>query len=621
MIFFVNYQLQLRLLLNAMFVSFVIGFPVGTVANAFEPYIIEGDSESLCGLALDHYRKAFRSNQTVVTELVSEEIKVPEFTITPLEQDAGVLQMANIAIDGKQLILAYHKRMHSWRGDIYSGYLVSHGDLPDLVRQLETGGEAGAIKPFYPAAGGFAWIQEIPFEYKGNWFLTESGSNFDENNGLRNVFSVDSAGGSTKVCAIKIFDSFDVTKIENSSSLPFFSAYVKSMERIMLSPGHCGTSHPEVGAARNGRLFVSQAIYRPWSLKFEQERYAPSKKLLQEHFDQWRYGDMWSYRERDVLENLRIDAQLELSQYLQSKFSYAIDMANNLAASILQEMNIRYYSLASFENTGVDFSRYQQLVDGSFTNWALFVQEISDDEQKIIFPAFSLIVDNSWLIETLPQRKKAENFLTQYDKDLLMVAAHMNNYDAVKYLVDQGWSLERVTVNEDDPCWNGPSRVNRSALTYAVENGSLHLINYLIKAGANPAIIDSEKNDLQYYLQKNPRFTQAEKGMGLSGLLKNMQLNSKISPSYSCNGNLNIIEKTICSSEGLSIYDVELRNAYKKAISINSVSAFVKKSQIRWIGERGKSCGKLTENRQLTACIAQTTRARIRYLESLVESF
>jgi uncharacterized protein YecT (DUF1311 family) len=599
-----------------------VGISVSTrAAGLFEPHIIEGENEAVCKMALTYYSDAYYSKSRNIKPLSADVISRPEFTTLEQFGTEGVLVKADVKIDGRDKVLVYHARLHSWRGDVFTGYLLDSEELPLLIEQVKADRQE-PIKPFYPQDGEFAWTQETPFKFESVWFLDETPWAFDENDGKRNIFRLSADGSLNKVCELKIFDSFDVSSVTHSSALPFFSAYVKSMEKIMLSNGHCGTSHPEVGAQNAGRYFVSLAVLRPWSLTFEQDPQDVSKKLLHEHFDQWRYSDIWSYRERDVLDNLKSDAIIELSEYFQVSFSYSSEVAKQLASAVIQEMNINYYSLASFGNAGVDYSKYQLLVDGTLSDWNQFLGEVTNDESVTIFPEFSLIVDNPILIEKLPVKENAEKFVTSYEKDLLMVAAHMNNYDSVKYLVDHGWALDRTTKKESGVCFfEGPSRVNRSALTYAVENGSPYLINYLIRAGANSEIVDSDKNSLNFYLQQNPRFTNEEKALGLSEILKKYSLDVKIKPSYSCDGKLNRIETAICNSEGLSIYDLELRDAYKKALSITKVSEMVKKSQIKWISLRAISCNKFSIDSQLNSCIARMTRARIRYLESLVSSF
>lgn len=598
---------------------FSISFPVYGAAF-FQPHITEGQNEPVCGAALNYYNTAYYSKAQTLEPLAADKISRPSFTLVESFGDEGALTKASINIDGQEKVLVYYRRMHSWRGDIFTGYLINPEQLSTLVEQIKSGNQT-SIKPFYPQADEWAWRLEVPFLYEGKWYLDDTQPAFDANDGVRGIFRLYADGSSVKVCKLRIFEKFNSGNKLQTSALPFFSAYVKSMEEIMVSNGSCGTSNPEVWAEKAGKYFVSQSVLRPWALSFERGRFDPPRKLLNEHFEQWRYSDIWSYRERDSLENLNLDAQAELSLYLQKSFSYSADITNPLATSILQEMKLSYYSLASFDKAGVDFSRYQQLVNGGLSDWQLFAKEINSEDEKVIFPEFSLLVDNPTLIEKLPESKSAEKYVTIYGKDLLMVAAHMNNYDSVRYLVERGWSVDRVTTKEDDMCWEGPSRVNRSALTYAVENASPYLINYLIKSGADSEIVDSEKNNLDFYLQKNPRFTDKEKSLGLTGALKNYPLDAKVKPSFSCDLKLNRLEAAICKSEGLAIYDLELRDAYKRATLNTSVAESLKKSQIKWLGARSKECSQFAVESQLNACVARVTRARIRYLDGVTASF
>jgi uncharacterized protein YecT (DUF1311 family) len=170
-------------------------------------------------------------------------------------------------------------------------------------------------------------------------------------------------------------------------------------------------------------------------------------------------------------------------------------------------------------------------------------------------------------------------------------------------------------------CDKGPKRNGRSALTYAAENASIELIKLLVDAGSNVKVIDSDGNNLDFYINKNPRFSIAEKAQGFEGILKKYSKPSDINPSFSCSAKLNRLEKAICSSKGLSIYDRELSQIYKQAISYPKISRQLKNSQIDWLKRRNNSCSKYHDDFQVNACIARTTRARIRALEYIANSF
>ena len=90
-----------------------------------------------------------------------------------------------------------------------------------------------------------------------------------------------------------------------------------------------------------------------------------------------------------------------------------------------------------------------------------------------------------------------------------------------------------------------------------------------------------------------------------------------VKPSYSCNGELSRLEKAICDSTGLSLYDRELNKGYRDVIANNHLTIDIKSSQIAWLKRRNSACKSYSTDEQLNACLARTTRARIRYLESI----
>ena len=143
----------------------------------------------------------------------------------------------------------------------------------------------------------------------------------------------------------------------------------------------------------------------------------------------------------------------------------------------------------------------------------------------------------------------------------------------------------------------------------------------LVDAGSDTKIKDSKGNDLDYYIKLNPRFSDEEKDLGFDGILRRNSNKKSVRPSFSCEANLNSIEIEICNSNGLAIYDRELNNNYISALRNTKISGDLKTSQIKWIKRRNNECGTFAESDKLVACIARTTRARIRYLEYLQSAF
>ena len=462
-----------------------------------------------------------------------------------------------------------------------------------------------------------------PFRFKGQWHVLDEYGDFHRDDGLRKVYLIEENMTSKAVCNIKIFKNFDDT---DAAKLPFFTAYKKSTEAMLVSPGDCGTSTPEVHARWQGQYFASLAAIRPWALKltwqsddvqWNQHLYDSQAK----HLQHWQFTDIWSQREYSVYEDLQIDAEQELTHHYTKEFNYKPERASLLAKDVIRGLPSSYYSLAVFNNVEKDFSSFERMLNGTFDDWdsVKSLMELKYGE-KMDIAALTLMIDVPTQYQNLQNEFQSNNIKTFYGKDLLMFAAHMNNYDAVDYLLNSDWPVDRVTaLTEQFYCGPKLQRVNRSALTYAAENASVYLMQRLVDAGADITIKDSQGNGLDYYLKLNPRLSDEERSVGINTLLKRYKDKDKgkPQPSFDCKLKLNAIEATICKHQGLAIYDQELHAWYQSLRSIPSLSTILPKSQIAWLRRRNSECKAFTDEQQLNACIARVTRARIRYLDYL----
>jgi uncharacterized protein YecT (DUF1311 family) len=586
-----------------------------TANNTFTPTLLTGEDNSVCSQVLKYYQDLYNSQKMTTTSISStEELPIPEFTTNTLPNDES-LHKAKIQIDNKEKIIIYYARWMGWRGLIYTGYLVDSAEEAKLTAALQAKESTKEFQHFYPVGtlkygSNFSWWLNFPFQYNNQWYLVEDFGDFTRHDAIRDVYQIHADSSSSKVCSLQIYKNYEPRK--NNEELPYFAAYINSTENILLSPGECGTSTPEIYASNNGRLFTSTALIRPWAAS-KVTHHAHIRNQLDSHFNHWKYTDAWSYRESESLSYLATDAARELKDYYISRFGYNIKQAQELADKIIKEIPFGYYSLGVYEDSKKDFSALEKMASGQFDNWNSIDSIMKLQYGKINNIAFTLMLDNpnSFSKNTSLKLDVIENY---YKKNLLMYAAHMNNYDTTEWLIKNQFPLNRITYMEYDMCNRFPERVNRSALTYATENASIHLIKLLVDAGEMTDIVDSKGNNLDFYLQKNPRFTDTEKKLGLKGLLEQYSTNP-IHPSFNCNQTLGKIEQTICNSKGLSIYDSELNSLYKNAINKNtSYANSLKISQRDWLKIRSNLCSILVDANELKNCIARTTRSRIHYL-------
>jgi len=609
---------------------FSICINVTYAENLFKPYIVNSDDQDVCNLALNHYSDLYNSNNNATEGLNrSENVSIPKFNVRNIKNIPGNIKTAEADFYGVKKLFVYHGRSHSWRGDIYTGYVINPDQMEALENQLKIKNKDD-FKAFYPMGSlaygsDFSWRENFPFQYKNNWYVLADFGDFHRHDSLRNVYRIMEDGGSKRVCTIKVFQNFDDAKM--GKTLPFFTSYKKAVEEIMLSPGDCGTSNPEVTAQWNGRLFSSMAIVRPWAIepswKSTENRWVTQRVEFQKkHFEDWKFQDVWSYREHDVHQNIMHDAITELKNHYIVNYSYSETDALKHASEVIKAIPGRYYSLGVYYDQDKDFTVFQKMVDGTYENWIGLHQDLKLKYGSVPLVALSLMIDNPRQYTKLPPEIHRDSIKSFYKKDVLMYAAHMNNYDTVKYLIDSRWPVDSVTRYEQKySCGPKLERINRSALTYAAENASIQLIKLLVDAGADTNIKDSNGNGLDYYISLNPRFSEKEKDTGFDGVLKKYSITNKATPSFSCNQKLNRIEEAICNSNGLSIYDSELSKNYRWARESVHISSSLKVSQIKWLKRRNSECGKIIDIYRLNSCIARTTRARIRYLEYVQSAF
>lgn len=344
----------------------------------------------------------------------------------------------------------------------------------------------------------------------------------------------------------------------------------------------------------------------------------------------WQYQDIWSHREYETYEMLTLDARDELEGYYIGEFSIPEGVASSLAQQVVDSIAVAYYSLSPYvvdHELKRDFSYLEPITKYDFS--ILHPDELST---RVHYgPALSLALDAPAQFvefasdagyrfiksdEVLPTNGSlSEYYQSYYGKDMLMYAAHMNNFDTVKYLVELGWPLDKYTVKTDSYPYY-PVRNHRSALTYAVENGSLELISYLIEQGADVNVLDSSQNNLDFYLAKNPNFSDKQKEAGLQAMLESYDERA-VEPGFSCNGSLRKLESLICNHPGLAIYDRELNRRYRTAMEKVTNPIVLRTSQKNWLKRRNKVCGTITEDEGMKACLASTSRHRLRYLEYL----
>jgi len=576
---------------------FIVSTNVPTYAawEPFVPHLNVSVDDPIVAVAHHHFGKWFWG-EAPNPKSIAESPLVSRLEYKKIEPDGikGYLYTADAIVEGKERMILSYSYWFNWRDEICNKYLTdadSINSLLDNIRQNKNY-KGQTIESDYCSGVRL-------FQYNNNLYMT------NRNNVVHRVTNDRSL---IPVCTIDNWKRYDVGMLKDD--FPFVSLYVKQCRKLT---SYCSNSR-SLRPTNAGERYNSRAIYRPWATVESKWKNDDHKGLWRTHFNSWKYTDIWSYREFSVYENAKKDAVRELSQHYMDNFDFSKNKAQATALQIIENMPGEHYTNAYCHPLACS-STLEKLANGTYTDWDHLNENTRGKYQRVPPVAYSLALDAPELLDVLFKSVPSDTIVSDYNKDLLMYAVHMNNYASVKYLVDSGWPINEVTHDPKyyDYCTK-LDRSHRSALTYAAENASIEIINYLVQAGADTSIKDSKGNDLDFYIKRNPRFSDIETQLGFQGLLKKYSTTPPITPSFNCNAASTRIEKAICASDSLAIYDRELNTAYKEAASHLDDANSLKHSQIQWINFRNDYCDKFTGESQLKAAIARTTRARTRYL-------
>jgi len=616
-------------------IAFLFLFSGGAISSEIKNHDLT--KLPVCNALNEHYQQIFNGiEDNTDFDFSNPELKyIPWIEKEELGKDKGhymdhySLESLVINADGGLKRIVDFTRWFNWKGKITTLFVVNEEDYENFKRDLDDLNRINLsdqlmrlkILPLEDRKYDWYWGKDRAlFKYKNQLHLVLDDKKLESN---KEVYKFNRDMSLNKVCEIDVYKAN--TRPERASKLKVLNKHVVSTMNMMRSRGHCGQNRPENYASQSFNEAIKKAIYRPWILAGQKWAYERTEDFQRIHFDHWAYQDIWTKREKDTYKEILKDAEHELAEYYRDAFSYSNEKSRALAIKVLDVLPSYYYSLGYYQPKFDDISVYLDMAGGTFNNWKDLPQLIESSQFSWGFfdsdlSRLSLFVDHPSQLLNLGNTFDVNASLTKYNKTLLMYAAHMDNYESVVWLTKNAANINAVTKAEHDYCKSILiKRDNRSALTYAVENASIYVIKHLVESGADLSILDSEKNNLDFYFRKNPRFTEEERKQGLIAVLKKYSDLKEPSPSFKCAEGLNKIERAICDSHTLSIYDQQLVSEYKSTRVTSDTPETLKSSQISWIKSRNKKCGKMQTDDSLKSCLAQSYRSRLRYLYFLQE--
>ena len=455
-----------------------------------------------------------------------------------------------------------------WRGPFHRIWLVEDSKLDSMIsgmidKQKAIQIEDSGAKLIYPDEERvFHYDVTNIFQFNDNFYTVTS----DDIHRL-------TGEKSELVCKVGLQTTFKSQQIATLEVAANASLMSKGVTHISMYYGSMGNPHRKVLGGFNN------AILKPWLIKVGKDGKCfknthvdncSKNKNVEAVLEEFASRDPWSYREAQAIREHMNGVKYVLSHYYINELKVDEAIANGMAVQAIYNFLEKTVYLHPFIRYGNDKSKR---ATDSYT---------LDDVNGSITP--------NW-----------------FNKTELMWAAHFNDYDAIQRLLKKKSSVFDVTSSSDN--YASVQYLNRSALTYAVENATLPVIQSLLSAGADKNIKDSDGNGLQHYLNKNNLLTDSlESIVDVS--------TADIKASFDCKLAHSNQEKAICSSQGLSVYDTQLGALYKNVRATKNYPE-IKSLQRTWLKSLRSECSMESQS-ELTKCMKRRYRSRIKYLNNLL---
>ena len=579
--------------------------------NYFLPYTMLSKDRKITSRIENYLKKFYKSKErnidlSELIDKVGKPIKMSKLDSFQFQNHYVTIEQSEALYDNKKTILKISRTDYmNYTRPNYT-YLLIDNNKKTINSIVESTKESHSLKissPVKEISNQYGKDQYKAFIYNKKIYQLELTSS------LLLLKQLDKEGNNKSFASIKL--AREVVDFD-TKEFAHLIALNKTL-RTMLGNGR-NFYYPK---AELGKNVFKNLIDRPWIVDKMAGRHYWSdyyNEQMAKCLKDWALDEIWNLREYDTLQ-LQIDSSKKwLTSFYQDAYGMKIKKASQKAKNNIEELigayfyfHQGYFKYRQDEN----YQLSEDLIAGKQNiKWDIFKKDtIGFSPKKSLLTTMQ--IDNPSLIE------KPIEPLTDFGKSLLMYAAHMNNYDTVKTLLDQNVSINAVTHQVKYDNYNNIT--NRSALTYAVENASIEVIKLLIEHGADIEIKDSKGNNLDFYIRKNPRFSNLW-FLGFSKILTYTKPSAFFKPSFDCKKASTVIEKAICSKKSLSIYDRELSEAYKKLKQYSANISFDKGQQVQWLKTRNKKCSELKDN-ELFSCLGREYRSQTRFIFNLLSEY
>lgn len=627
-----------------------------------EPNLSVDLQTDLCKQILADAVEAFASVDTDLDVASAIAKEIPPLSVKPAIDalpDGTPSNLGRLDLDldgtGHQQVVIYRDNAFNWRGDWHYAYVFPSAADFDLVKAeiastwINVPQDSQVPPPrkrefsaqqYYPVAltnkdeeiqTGDVWADHSLFEANNRYYFANGTTAFDrEAPAPVQIFRLFANGHVEVVCKIEndIGDAY-----KTFEKLPALGAFLATIRTIGAGGEDGGTLHSGQAPDAQATAAELRAASRPWATSAETKpAYAGASPYyrfddrMRVFLEDWSLEELWNRREYQTMLELTGPAEASYASYLQSAFGVTADAARLDAVKVVQALigaRLEIPNEFTIAQTQLYFPStplHQAVMrrDRAAFDAALANPQSSADQPhgrapkptpEILSDTVADAVEWPYALDQLLKSGADPNHGNGFGKTPLMVAAHFDRPDAVKSLLAAGAKVGTVTIASSAPWFGAPKRTARTALMYAAENASATTIKVLLDAGADPTAKDSEGNDLSFYLNRNPRFTNAERSLGVVGLAK--AVDEFVGPSYSCAKARASTEKAICGSDVLRILDFQIARAFS-ALRAKAGSSLVEEQRL-WLQLRDQNCGADVD------CLAEKMRTHLRYLHERLD--
>jgi uncharacterized protein YecT (DUF1311 family) len=470
---------------------------------------------------------------------------------------------------------------------------------------------------------GNVWADHSLFELSKHYYFTAGTTAFDRlTPQAGRVFRLRADGHVELACEIQERGGDEAYKA--FQRLPAVASLLEVIRKVGTGGEDLGTDHSGERHDVQAIATETRAATRPWATSpvHEGALYYRFDERTREFLEAWSLHEPWNRREYQTLLELIGPAEVSYAHYLESAFGVPTDTARTEAVQVIQALiGDRFLVPSEFSAARTELyfpssplHRAVMVRDRAAFDAALAYLDASTrtagkpmrPPAEVVSEALSNAIEWPYALDRLLAAGAEPNHANPFGKTALMVAAHFDRVDSIRRLLQAGAKVNAATVAVSESWMEGPKRVGRTALMYAAENAGPAVIKALLDAGANADARDSEGHGMEFYLSINPRFSSAERALGVRGLAK--VADHFAGPSFDCAKAHTSAERSICGSEILRILDQQMSLAFEKGRI--SLGASALQEQRAWLHARDQACSVGTD----TECLADLLRTHVRYL-------